>query len=73
MEHDPTARDRQEERLGRQSSAASGSRNQNHVATKRTKFRKAHMGRIRGNAKGGTATFGSYGLKATRERNCAPD
>ena len=33
---------------------------------KRTKFRKAHKGRIRGNAKGGTAlTFGSYGLKAT--------
>lgn len=33
---------------------------------KRTKFRKAHKGRIRGNAKGGMAlTFGSYGLKAT--------
>ena len=33
---------------------------------KRTKFRKAHKGRIRGNAKGGTSlTFGSYGLKAT--------
>ncbi len=32
---------------------------------KRTKFRKAHKGRIKGTAKGGTAlTFGSYGLKA---------
>ena len=32
---------------------------------KRTKFRKAHKGRIKGVAKGGTSlTFGSYGLKA---------
>ncbi|MFC7049920.1 50S ribosomal protein L16 [Emcibacter nanhaiensis] len=32
---------------------------------KRTKFRKAHKGRIKGNAKGGTSlTFGAYGLKA---------
>jgi large subunit ribosomal protein L16 len=32
---------------------------------KRTKFRKAHKGRIKGNAKGGTAlTFGAYGLKS---------
>jgi len=32
---------------------------------KRTKFRKAHKGRIRGVAKGGfTLNFGSYGLKA---------
>jgi len=32
---------------------------------KRTKFRKAHKGRIKGEAKGGfTLTFGSYGLKA---------
>lgn len=32
---------------------------------KRTKFRKAHKGRIHGNAKGGTSlAFGSYGLKA---------
>ncbi len=32
---------------------------------KRTKFRKAHKGRIHGNAKGGTSlTFGQYGLKA---------
>ena len=32
---------------------------------KRTKFRKAHKGRIRGMAKDGTAlNFGSYGLKA---------
>ncbi len=37
---------------------------------KRTKFRKAHKGRIHGNAKGGTTlNFGSYGLKAvTPER-----
>ncbi|MBT4041717.1 MAG: 50S ribosomal protein L16 [Rhodospirillales bacterium] len=35
------------------------------LSPKRTKFRKAHKGRIHGNAKGGTAlTFGSYGLKA---------
>lgn len=34
---------------------------------KRTKFRKAHKGRIKGYAKGGTAlNFGSYGLKATQ-------
>ncbi len=33
---------------------------------KRTKFRKAHKGRIKGNAKGGTSlNFGSFGLKAT--------
>ncbi|MBB3899502.1 MULTISPECIES: 50S ribosomal protein L16 [Roseococcus] len=32
---------------------------------KRTKFRKAHKGRIKGDAKGGfTLTFGGYGLKA---------
>jgi large subunit ribosomal protein L16 len=32
---------------------------------KRTKFRKAHKGRIHGNAKGGTSlNFGTYGLKA---------
>jgi len=32
---------------------------------KRTKFRKAHKGRIHGVAKGGTSlTFGQYGLKA---------
>ena len=32
---------------------------------KRTKFRKAHKGRIHGNAKSGTdLAFGSYGLKA---------
>ena len=32
---------------------------------KRTKFRRAHKGRIHGNAKGGTTlNFGSYGLKA---------
>ena len=33
---------------------------------KRTKFRKMHKGRIKGEAKGGsTLNFGSYGLKAT--------
>ena len=32
---------------------------------KKTKFRKAHKGRIHGNAKGGTElAFGAYGLKA---------
>lgn len=32
---------------------------------KRTKFRKAHKGRIKGNAKGGSSlNFGSYGLKS---------
>ncbi|PPR09626.1 MAG: 50S ribosomal protein L16 [Alphaproteobacteria bacterium MarineAlpha11_Bin1] len=35
------------------------------LAPKRTKFRKAHKGRIKGNAKGATTlTFGAYGLKA---------
>ena len=34
---------------------------------KRTKFRKAHKGRIHGMAKGGVSlNFGSFGLKATR-------
>ncbi len=34
---------------------------------KRTKFRKAHKGRIHGQAKGGSdLTFGTYGLKATQ-------
>jgi large subunit ribosomal protein L16 len=34
---------------------------------KKTKFRKAHKGRIRGNAKGGsTLNFGAYGLKAVQ-------
>ena len=36
------------------------------LSPKRTKFRKAHKGRIHGNAKGGTElNFGAYGLKAT--------
>jgi len=36
------------------------------LSPKRTKYRKAHKGRIHGKAKGGTAlNFGSYGLKAT--------
>ena len=35
------------------------------LSPKRTKFRKAHKGRIKGVAKGGTAlNFGAYGLKA---------
>jgi len=35
------------------------------MSPKRTKFRKAHKGRIKGNAKGGTdLNFGSHGLKA---------
>jgi large subunit ribosomal protein L16 len=35
------------------------------LSPKRTKFRKAHKGRIHGKAKGGfTLNFGSYGLKA---------
>ena len=35
------------------------------LSPKRTKFRKAHKGRIHGTAKGGTAlNFGAYGLKA---------
>lgn len=40
------------------------------LSPKRTKYRKAHKGRIHGNAKGGTTlNFGSYGLKAvTPER-----
>ena len=40
------------------------------LSPKRTKYRKAHKGRIHGNAKGGTQlNFGSYGLKAmTPER-----
>ncbi len=36
------------------------------LSPKRTKFRKAHKGRIHGAAKGGTKlNFGAYGLKAT--------
>jgi len=36
------------------------------LSPKKTKFRKAHKGRIHGNAKGGTnLLFGSFGLKAT--------
>jgi len=40
------------------------------LSPKRTKYRKAHKGRIHGNSKGGTTlTFGSYGMKAlTPER-----
>ncbi len=35
------------------------------LSPKRTKFRKAHKGRIKGASKGGTAlNFGAYGLKA---------
>jgi len=35
------------------------------LAPKRTKYRKAHKGRIHGNAKGGTdLNFGAFGLKA---------
>lgn len=36
------------------------------LAPKKTKFRKAHKGRIHGVAKGGTElNFGAYGMKAT--------
>src|ERR1700691_2593828 len=36
------------------------------LAPKRSKYRKAHKGRIHGNAKGGTdLNFGAFGLKAT--------
>src|SRR6266702_3463594 len=36
------------------------------LSPKRTKYRKAHKGRIHGLAKGGTTlNFGSYGLKAS--------
>jgi large subunit ribosomal protein L16 len=36
------------------------------LSPKRTKYRKAHKGRIHGTAKGGTAlNFGAFGLKAT--------
>ena len=35
---------------------------------KRTKYRKAHKGRIHGDAKGGTAlNFGTFGLKALED------
>jgi large subunit ribosomal protein L16 len=35
------------------------------LAPKRTKFRKAHKGRVKGNAKGGTdLNFGAFGMKA---------
>ena len=35
---------------------------------KRTKFRKAHKGRIHGNAKGGTSlNFGTFGMKALEQ------
>ena len=35
------------------------------LSPKRTKYRKAHKGRVHGEAKGGTAlNFGNYGLKA---------
>ncbi len=35
------------------------------LSPKRTKYRKAHKGRIKGDAKGGTAlNFGQFGLKA---------
>jgi len=37
------------------------------LSPKRTKYRKAHKGRIHGNAKGGaTLNFGSFGLKAVQ-------
>ena len=37
------------------------------LSPKRTKFRKAHKGRIHGLAKGGSQlNFGAFGLKATR-------
>jgi large subunit ribosomal protein L16 len=36
------------------------------LSPKRTKFRKAHKGRIHGDAKGGTTlNFGAYGMKAS--------
>jgi len=37
------------------------------LSPKKTKFRKAHKGRIHGNAKGGTTlNFGDFGLKAVQ-------
>ena len=39
------------------------------LSPKRTKFRKAHKGRLKGEAKGGTElNFGAYGLKAEAAR-----
>jgi large subunit ribosomal protein L16 len=41
---------------------------------KRTKFRKAHKGRIHGNAKGGTElAFGQFGLKSQEPERVFPD
>lgn len=46
-------------------SAARRMRIRHHASPKRTKFRKAHKGRIHGLAKGGTTlNFGAFGLKA---------
>ena len=44
------------------------------LSPKRTKYRKAHKGRLHGNTKGGTElNFGAYGLKAiTPGRVTAP-
>ena len=41
------------------------------LSPKRTKYRKAHKGRIHGMAKGGTRlNFGAYGLKAVAPDRC---
>ena len=71
MEHDPMAQDKRA-----RNNRAAGPRarrrlnwaeeDERCLQPKRTKFRKAHKGRIHGNAKGGTTlNFGAYGLKAT--------
>ena len=43
------------------------------LSPKRTKFRKQHKGRIKGEAKGGSdLNFGSFGLKATQPERIPP-
>jgi ribosomal protein L16/L10AE len=54
---------------GRRRASAAGCKGlrrlKNNAATETPKFRKAHKGRIHGNAKGGVdAAFGAFGLKA---------
>ena len=78
LAHDPMAQDKraQEQQAGALKAVAQSRYDENMLSPKRTKYRKAHKGRIHGAAKGGTAlNFGAYGLKAVEPEpdHRAPD
>ena len=77
LAHDPMAQDKRAAEQAAASHARAEPRSRSEkddmLSPKRTKYRKAHKGRIHGVAKGGTTlNFGAFGLKAIRSRAASP-